>query len=312
MKNSSARPFALFAALAFASFAPAGLRAADAPPPAVEAVRIADKVFTLSHTMCNSAALVGDEGILLIDAGVSAEEAAQRQAALAKVSAKPVRLLVDTHWHFDHVNGNETFGATGATIVGHASMRARMIEGKTKALPGFPAITYASEALAAPIVTFERELTLHFAGEEILLVHPTVGTAHTDGDVVAYFRHANIVHTGDLYFQGLYPFIDVGAGGWIDGMIAANREILARIDDKTLVVPGHGPVTDKAHLAAYVEMLADISAKVTALVQAGKTLAEVQAAKPTAAYDEAWGKAFLTPAQFTEIVYNGLVAHQKK
>ncbi len=311
MKNSSARPCALFVALALAAIAPAGLRAADAPP-AVEAVRIADKVFTLSHTMCNSAALVGDEGILLIDAGASAEEAAQRQAALAKLTAKPVRVLVDTHWHFDHVNGNETFGAAGATIVGHASMRTRMIEGKTTALPGFPAITYTSEALATPIVTFERELTLHFAGEEVLLVHPASGPAHTDGDIVAYFRHANIVHTGDLYFQGLYPFIDVGSGGWIDGMIAANREILARIDDKTIVVPGHGPVTDKAHLAAYIEMLADISTKVTALLRAGKTLAEVQAAKPTAAYDEAWGKLFLKPDQFVELVYNGLVAHQKQ
>jgi cyclase len=304
--------FRLLALPTLLALVPWCTQAADTPPPAVEAVRLADKVFLLTHTMCNSAALVGDEGVLLIDAGVSADEATQRQAALAKLTAKPVRLLVDTHWHFDHVNGNETFGTAGATIIGHDAMRPRMIEGKTKALAGFPAVTYTNEALAVPTITFDRELTLHFAGEEILLVHPSSGPAHTDGDVVVYFRHANIVHTGDLYFQGLYPFIDVGTGGWIDGMIAANREILARIDDQTVVIPGHGPTTDKAHLAAYVDMLADISAKVTALVKAGKTLDEVRAAKPTAAHDEAWGKLFLKPDQFVEIVYSGIVAHTKK
>ena len=311
MKNSSPRPLSLFAILALAAFAPAALDAADAPP-AVEAVRIADKVFALSHTMCNSAALVGDEGVLLIDGGTSAEEAVQRQAALAKLTKQPVRLLVNTHWHFDHVNGNEVFGTAGATIIGQSAMRTRMVTGKTQPLPGFPALTYTSEALAVPAITFDRELTLHFAGEEVLLVHPTVGQAHTDGDAVVYFRRANVVHTGDLYFEGLYPFIDVGAGGWIDGLVAACREVIARIDDKTAVVPGHGPVTDKAHLEAYVAMLADISAKTTALIKAGKTLDEVKAAKPTAAYDEAWGKAFLKPEQFTELVYNGIVAHQAK
>jgi len=300
---------AFFAILVLAS---AWVRAADAPPPAVEAVRITGPIYSFTNTMSNSSALVGDEGVLLIDSGGSAQEAQQCLAAIAKLTPKPVRLLVNTHWHFDHVNGNEAFGAQGATIIGQTAMRSRMVAGKVKALPGFPSITYEREALAAPAITFDRELTLNFGGEEILLVHPAAGEAHTDGDIVVYFRHANVVAMGDLYFQGLYPYIDVGSGGWIDGIVAACREVLGRIDDKTVIIPGHGPATDKAHLEAYVAMLSDISAKVTALVRAGKTLDEVKAAKPTAAYDEGWGKIFLKPDQFTELVYAGIAKHTRK
>jgi glyoxylase-like metal-dependent hydrolase (beta-lactamase superfamily II) len=310
--NPSVRCFALRSLFALAALAPAGSRAADAPP-AVEPVAVAAHIYTFTSTMSVSAALVGDEGVLLIDSGDKPEVAASVQTALAKLTAKPVRLLVNTHWHFDHVNGNETFGALGSTIIGHDRMRERMAAGKTTAVgPGFPTIAFEREALALPSVTFDRELTLHFAGEEVLLVHPAVGQAHTDGDVVVYFKHANVVHLGDLYFQGLYPYIDVGSGGWTGGIIAACREVLARIDDKTIVIPGHGPVSHKAQLEAYVAMLSDISGKVTALIKAGKTLDEVKAAKPTAAYDEGWGKVFLKPDQFTELVYNGIVAHSRK
>jgi len=300
--------------IAFMALAPAWVRAADAPlPAAVEAVRVTGQVFTFTNTMSNSSAVVGDEGVLVVDSGSSTKEAEQRLAAIAKLTPKPVRLLVNTHWHFDHVNGNELFGAQGATIIGQTAMRSRMVAGKTQApLPSFPSIVYEHEALAAPAITFDRELTLNFGGEEILLVHPASDQAHTDGDLVVYFRHANVVHMGDLYFQGLYPYIDVGSGGWIDGIVAACREVLARIDDKTVVIPGHGPVTDKVHLEAYVAMLSDISAKVTGLVREGKTLDEVKAANPTAAYDEGWGKVFLKPDQFTELVYAGIVKHSRK
>lgn len=300
----------LFALLAFA---PAWVRAVDAPPPAVEPVPVAAGIFTFTNTMSNSAVVVGDEGVLLIDSGASADSAVQIQAAIAKLTPKPVRLLVNTHCHFDHVNGNEYFGSRGATIIGHSAMRQRMAADKVRpVLPGLPAIAFEHEALALPEITFDRELALHFGGEEIQLVHPAVNQAHTDGDIVVYFRHANVVHMGDLYFQGLYPVVDIGAGGWIDGMIAACREVLTRIDDKTIVIPGHGPVANKAQLTAYVAMLSDISAKVTAMVQTGKTVDEVKAAKPTAAYDEGWGKVFLKPDQFTELVYNGIVQHTRK
>ncbi|HLP02024.1 MAG TPA: MBL fold metallo-hydrolase [Opitutaceae bacterium] len=299
----------LFSAFALAPF---GARAADAPK-TVEPVPLADRVFTFTNTMSNSTAVIGDDAVLLVDSGGSPEIAAQLRVAIAKLTDKPVRLLVDTHWHFDHVNGNEVFGAQGATIVGHVAMRSRMREGRvTNALPRFPAVAYDREELATPTVTFDRSLALHLGGQRIELVHPAIERAHTDGDVVVYFPERNIVHMGDLYFEGTYPFIDVAAGGSIAGMIAGCREVLARIDDQTLVVPGHGPVTDKAHLEAFVAMLTDIDAKIAPLVLAGKTLADVQVANPTAAHDAVWGKSFISPDQFTEIVYNGIVAQRKQ
>ncbi|MFT3831371.1 MAG: MBL fold metallo-hydrolase [Opitutaceae bacterium] len=308
MTPRSLRLVTLFSVLALA---PLGARAADAPKP-IEPVPLADRVFTFTNTMSNATAVIGDDAVLLVDSGGSPEIAARLQGALAKLTDKPVRLLVDTHWHFDHVNGNEVFGAHGATIVGHAAMRSRMLEGKTNVLPGFPAVAYEREEFATPTVTFDQSLTVHLGAQRVELVHPATGRAHTDGDAVVYLPQRNLVVMGDLYFEGMYPFIDVAAGGSVDGMIAGCREVLARIDDQTIVVPGHGPVTDKAHLAAFVAMLADISAKITPLVAAGKTLEEVKAARPTAAQDAVWGRGFLNPDQFTEIVYNGVVAQRKK
>ena len=294
------------------ALAPLCALAVDAPK-AVEPVKLADRIYTFSNTMANSTAIVGDESVILVDSGANPGEGAGLQTAIAKLTPKPVRVLVNTHWHFDHANGNETLGAAGAVVVAQTEVRTRMIFGKGLAVsPDFPTLAYDNAALALPTVTFERELTLRSGDEEVQLVHPAANTVHTDGDTVVYYRHANIVQTGDLYFEGVYPYIDVPTGGWIDGMIAGCREILARIDDKTVVVPGHGPVTDKAHLEAYVAMLSGISAKITPMVLAGKTLEEVQAAKPTADYDQVWGQNWNKPDVFTALAYNGLVAHLKK
>jgi glyoxylase-like metal-dependent hydrolase (beta-lactamase superfamily II) len=294
------------------ALAPLCALAVDAPK-AVEPVKLADRIYTFSNTMANSTAIVGDESVILVDSGENPQAAAALQAAIAKLTPKPVRVLVNTHWHFDHANGNEALGAAGAVVVAQKEVRPRMISGKGLAVsPSFPTLAYDNAAQALSTVTFERELTLCSGDEEVQLVHPAAGSAHTDGDTVVYYRHANIVQTGDLYFEGVYPYIDVASGGWIDGMIEGCREILARIDDKTVVVPGHGPVTDKAHLEAYVAMLSGISAKITPMVLAGKTLEEVQAAKPTADYDQVWGQNWNKPDVFTALAYNGLVAHLKK
>jgi glyoxylase-like metal-dependent hydrolase (beta-lactamase superfamily II) len=308
MTPQSLRSLALFSLLALS---PLRTVATDTPA-TVEPVKLAERVFTFTHTMSNSSAVIGDDAVLLIDSGGSPETAVKLRAAIATLTDKPVRLLVDTHWHFDHVNGNEVFGSQGASIVGHSAMRTRMLAGKTNTLPGFPAVAYERAELATPTVTFDHALTFHLGGQDIEVVHPAVGCAHTDGDAVVYFPQANIVHMGDLYFEGFYPFIDVAAGGSIDGMVAGCREVLARIDAKTVVIPGHGPVTDKAHLEAFVAMLSDINAKIVPLVRAGKSLDEVKAAKPTAAQDAVWGKGFISPDQFTEIAYNGIVANLKK
>ena len=277
---------------------------ADDTPKSVEPVKLAEHIYTFTHTSSNSSAIVGDEGVILVDAGKTPEEGARILAAIATLTPKPVRLLLNTHKHTDHVGGNASLADTGTAIVAQAEVRTRLLAEMNP--QGAPGAAFSERAL--PTITYDRELTLHCGGEELRLLHPAADHVHTDGDTVVFYRKANVVHMGDLYFEGSYPVIDFRAGGWIGGMVAGCREMLIRIDDKTVVIPGHGPVTDKAHLEAYVAMLSDIGAKVAALIQAGKTLDEVKAAKPTAAYDQIWGKGRRNGDQFAEIVYNGIVA----
>jgi glyoxylase-like metal-dependent hydrolase (beta-lactamase superfamily II) len=292
------RWFLFLCALPASAFLPVTAAAADETP--LEGVPLAENLHTFRGTMANSAVFVAPEGVLLIDAGDSPAAAARLQAAIAVLTPRPVTLLVNTHWHFDHVNGNGTFAQRGAVIIAQAAMRARgAVSSRGQGVGPLP-------EGELPVVTFERELALHLGGETVRLVHPQAGKAHTDGDTVVIFPRANVVHMGDLYFEGMYPYIDVDAGGSAAGMAAAIREVLPLMNEQTKVVPGHGAVSDRQKLAAFAGMLNDISERVQALIAAGKTLAEVQAAKPTAAYDEKWGHGFMKPDGFVELVYRGL------
>jgi glyoxylase-like metal-dependent hydrolase (beta-lactamase superfamily II) len=294
------RWFLFLCALPTCAFLPVAATAADETP--LEPVPLADNLLTFRGTMANSAVFVAPEGVLLIDAGDSPTAAARLQAAIAALTPQPVTLLVNTHWHFDHVNGNGAFARRGAVIIGQTAMRARaVVSDRGQGAGPLP-------ERERPVVTFERELALRLGAETVRLVHPQVGRAHTDGDTVVIFSRANVVHMGDLYFEGMYPYIDVEAGGSAAGMAAAIRELLPLLNDQTKVVPGHGPVSDKQKLTAFADMLADISGRVQSLITAGKTLAAVQAAKPTAAYDEKWGHGFMKPDGFVELVYRGLGA----
>jgi glyoxylase-like metal-dependent hydrolase (beta-lactamase superfamily II) len=162
----------------------------------------------------------------------------------------------------------------------------------------------ASPAVALPVVTFSDSVTFHLNGDEIHAFH--VAPAHTDGDAIIVFWKAKVVHMGDTFFNGLYPFIDVSTGGSLEGMIAAADRVLGMVDDTFRLIPGHGPSARRPDLVAFRAMLAGVRDKVKPMVTAGKTLAEVQAAKPTAAWDEKWGKGFLKPEQFVGIAYSAL------
>lgn len=279
---------------------PLAVHAAEDKP--LERVPLGEGLSTFRGTMANSAVLVAAEGVLLIDAGESPEAAARLQAAIAAITARPVTLLVNTHWHFDHVNGNGVFARQGAVIVGQQAMRARaaVSERGQGAGPLPPA--------EQPVVTFDRELTLNLGGEAVRLLHPQTGKAHTDGDTVVVFPKANVVHMGDLYFEGMYPYIDVEAGGSAAGMAAAIRELLPLMNEQTKVVPGHGPLSDRQKLAAFADMLIDVSSRVQAQIATGQTLDAIRAAKPTATYDAQWGHGFMKPDGFVELVYRGLTA----
>ena len=267
----------------------------------IQTVTVAEGIYMLVGQGGNIGVSAGEDGVFLID-DQFAPLTAKIKAAVAAVSDQPIRFLVNTHWHFDHTGGNENFGNEEVVIVAHDNVRKRLTSGGLIAF--FDNQIPPAAKAALPVITFADSVTLHLNGDDLHVFH--VPPAHTDGDSVIHFQQANVVHMGDLYFNGLYPFIDNSSGGSVDGVIAAVDKILATIDDDTRIIPGHGPLSNRAELAVYLEMLKDVRARIGALVEAGKSLEETVAAKPTAAWDETWGKTFLTPEQFTGIVYSNL------
>ena len=272
-----------------------------APPPSVETVEVTDGIYMLAGRGGNIGVSAGDDGVFLIDDQFAPLTPAI-QAAVAEVSDQPIRFLVNTHWHYDHTGGNENLGNAGVVIVAHDNVRRRLSTGGL--IEFFNNQVPPAPEAALPVITFADSVTFHVNGDEVHVFH--VPPAHTDGDSVIHFRKANVVHMGDLYFNGLYPFIDKSSGASVDGVIAAAERVHAMIDDETRIIPGHGPLSNRAELAAYIEMLKGVRKAIGALVDAGKSLEETVAAKPTAPWDEKWsreGVAFAQPDGFTRIVY---------
>ena len=249
----------------------------------------------------NIAVLPGNDGKLIIDAGYLTARS-KIAAALSSLSPDPIEHLINTHWHFDHTDGNEWMHSAGATITAHENTRKHLststrVEGWNFTFP-------ASPAGAIPTEVFKADKTLHLNGATIALKY--YGPAHTDGDISAYFTEADVFHTGDTWWNGHYPFIDYSTGGSFDGMIKAAEANLAMVTDKTIVIPGHGPVGGKTEMIEYRDVLATIRDRVAALKEEGKSLNEILAAKPTAAYDAKWGTGFVNGEFFTKLVYKGL------
>jgi len=257
------------------------------------------------------ALLTGQGGNIVLSSGVDGAFIIDDQfaplgdkirTAIATLSDKPVRFVLNTHFHGDHTGGNESFGGAGAVIVAHDNVRKRMSQAQF--LETFKRDLKPAPAAALPLVTFSDGLSLHLNGQDVRVMH--VAHAHTDGDAMVWFAEAKVLHMGDIYFNGLYPFIDVDAGGGINGMIAGVDTALALIDDSALVVPGHGPLSNRAELAAYGEMLRDFHTRVAALKQQGKSLDEVIAAQPTAQYNAVWAGQFISPELLIGFIYKTL------
>ncbi|MEO6365571.1 MAG: MBL fold metallo-hydrolase [Luteimonas sp.] len=247
----------------------------------------------------NMVASTGADGMFLID-DQFAPLSDKIRAALSTLSDKPLRFVVNTHWHGDHTGGNETLGRAGAVIVAHDNVRKRMSVEQLLRGEKIP----AAPGAALPVVTFASGLTLHLNGDDVRVQH--VEHAHTDGDALVKFEHANVLHMGDVYFNGLYPFIDAESGGSIGGVLAAVERGLAMSNEATLVVPGHGPLSNRAELARYGAMLKGYRDRIAALKAQGRTLAQVIASKPTAATDESLGKAFIKPDELVTSIYETL------
>ena len=291
------KPFvAILAFLAFPALAQQDFSKVE-----IQAEKLSDNVYVLTGAGGNMGVSIGDDAVFLVD-DQFAPLTPKIEAAIAKLTAKPVRFVLNTHWHFDHTGGNESFGSAGALIVAHESVRKRM---SAEGFIEFLGMKFRAEPRQAlPVVTFTRDVTFHINGEEVYVVH--LANAHTDGDAIVHFRKSDVVHMGDIFFNGRYPFIDTSSGGTVEGVIAAADRVLQFSSERTRIIPGHGPLARRADLQAYRDMLAKVSGRVGELVRAGRSLEEVQAAKPTADFDAVWGKGFLNPLRFTEMLYKNL------
>lgn len=242
---------------------------------------------------------VGADGAFVID-DQFAPLAPKILAAIKAIDARPVEFVVNTHWHGDHTGGNEAFGAAGAHIVAHDNVRKRLKDGlkrKTSETPPAP-------EGALPVVTFNDEVSFYWNGRDIRVIH--LNDAHTDGDAIIHFRDVNVIHTGDIYFNGGYPYIDLESGGTFDGLIAAQEKILTLCDDDTKIIPGHGALSSKAAMGPYVAMLKDVRARIAALIAKGLTEDQVVKADPLKDLNEAWGKGFINGEALTRTAYRSL------
>jgi glyoxylase-like metal-dependent hydrolase (beta-lactamase superfamily II) len=249
----------------------------------------------------NIAVLTGADGKLLVEAGFAVSRPAISNA-LVSINADPIKHLINTHWHTDHTDGNAWLHAAGAEITAHENTRKRLsvatrVEGWSWTFPAAP-------AGALPVKVFATDYEIRRNNTRISMKY--YGPAHTDSDVWVHFTDADVVHVGDTWWNGVYPFIDYSTGGSIDGQIRAANANLAMFTDKTIFIPGHGPVGGRSEVVEFRDMLVATRDKVAALKKQGRTLNETIAAKPTAAYDAKWGQFLVTPALFTGLVYAGV------
>jgi glyoxylase-like metal-dependent hydrolase (beta-lactamase superfamily II) len=264
--------------------------------------RLRNNISVLEGSGGNIAALTGADGKVLVDGGIGVSRP-QLTKALDALGGEPITHLINTHWHFDHADGNEWLHAAGARIIAHENTKKRLLEIQRVEDWDYNFLPPPSGAIPSEVIANERELKLN--GMSIALKY--YGPAHTDGDLSVAFAEANIFHAGDTFWNGIYPFIDYSTGGSIDGTIAACDATLAATNNDTIIIPGHGkPVSNKAELKEFRDMLAAIRDNVAKLKSAGKTRDEAVAAKPTAAFDAKWGQFVIDPGFFTRIVYEGV------
>ena len=298
------RHFYLIAlALAAATFGPQAHAQQDFSKVEIQAHKLGDSTYMLTGAGGNIGLSVGEDAVFVID-DQFAPLAAKIKAAIARITAKPVQFVLNTHFHFDHTGGNEAFGKDGALIVAHDNVRRRMSRDQLISLVNTSSPQPASPKVALPVITVAGELTFHINGEEVHAFH--VPRAHTDGDLVVHFRKSDVVHMGDTYFNGFYPFIDVSSGGTADGLVAAADRVLALATDKTKIIPGHGPLASKADLQAYRDLLATVAQRIKDLRRDGKSDAEIRAARPAADFDARYGNGFIKPEVFVQMMLAAL------
>lgn len=267
----------------------------------VEAINVAGDIYMLKGAGGNIGVIVGEDGVMIVD-NQFAPLADKIKAAISQISDKPVKYVVNTHWHGDHVGGNEVFGAEGSIIIAHNNVRTRLTTDQFMAhqqreVPAKPEVAW-------PIVTFSEDVTYYFNDEEIIIHHSP--PAHTDGDAVVYFKKTNVIHMGDTFVRYGYPFIDISAGGSVNGMIAGLNTVIAMINDDTKVIPGHGELATRQDMIRFRDILKGIVDGVKSAIEKGQSLSDIQASDIASKYDGEWEGAFIKGKDFVMFVYQDL------
>lgn len=289
----------LFLALLLTAAVPAAAQQ-DLSNVDIKVERLAPGVAVLTGAGGNIGLSYGEDGNVLID-DQHAPLTDKIVAAVRSLDSDPVRFVVNTHWHPDHTGGNENLGKAGAVIMAHHNVRERL--STDQFMRRFNSTVPPSPKGALPVVTFGDGVSLHLNGDTLHVIH--VANAHTDGDSLVHWERSDVLHMGDTFFyEATLPFIDIGSGGSIDGLIAAANRGLELARANTKVIPGHGPLARRADLLAYRDMLVDVRSKIAAGIAAGQTLEQIQATDPAAPYGPKDG--FIKPAEFVEAVYTSL------
>jgi len=293
------RKFCLFVVLLSLAVLATAQQQQDFSKVEIKVTKVAGTVYMLQGMGGNIGVSVGEDGILIVD-DQYAPLADKIKAALKGITDKPVKFVLNTHWHFDHTGGNPQFGET-APIIAHENVRKRLQSGGSITFLKME-VPPASKA-ALPVVTFNDKVTVHINGEDIRAIHFPKG--HTDGDIVVFFPQSNVVHMGDDFFSGMFPFVDLDSGGSVQGLIADIAQIIPMFPPDVKVIPGHGPLSTLDDLRKFEDMLRGTLAAVAASMKQGKTLDQMKQEKVLANFAD-WGKGFLNADRFTEILYNDL------
>jgi cyclase len=268
----------------------------------IQSVRVAEGAYLLYGAGGNIGVSAGADGILLVDSQFG-ELHEKIKASIAEFNPGSIRFVLNTNGHYDHASGNVLFRNDRAVIVAHENARKRMATEQIHDVIGSKTAVYSAAAL--PEVTFAESLVLHLNSEDIQAIH--VVNAHSDSDALYWFHKANVIHTGDVFFSDGYPYIDIGNGGSVNGMIAAADKVIGMSDENTKIIPGHGRLSDRKRLQDYRAMLATVRDRVAKMIKEGKRLEDVIGLKPTASLDKDWNVGLGMPADmFVTIVYKDL------
>ncbi len=283
--------------IALMSLAPAG----QSEEVKIMTIPVTKQIYMITGQGGNIGLFIGEDGTFLID-DQFAPLTEKIVAAIKSVGGDFPKFLINTHFHGDHTGGNENLGKGGTLIFSHDNVRERLSTGSF--IAAFNMKQEAASREGLPVVTFSEDISFHLNGDSLRAIH--VPHAHTDGDSFVYFKKANVIHAGDIFFNGFYPFIDVTHGGSLKGMIKAVDRVLAIADDNTKIIAGHGPLGDKAQLASYRQMLGIAYERLSKLKAEGKTAQEAAAARPLADLEATWGDGMFKGDRWIEITYSGV------